>query len=118
MNSWRVEIPDWTPPTVNDLLRGHWVKKYRLKKAAAKLVAGYCVLAGVPEADGPRKVSLRLEGWPAGNLPDPDNLWKVLLDSLVSCRRLIDDSSEWCELGDVEVLRSKRRRTVILIEGE
>ena len=111
---WRVTIPNWLPISVNALLRLHWSKRSRAKRADAAVVAAHCNAACVPGAPGKRRVRV-LYRQRKGRLSDPDNRWKSLLDALVVCGRLVDDSPVWCELGGVVVERGAML-TVIELE--
>ena len=111
---WRVAIPGWLPVSVNALLRLHWSRRSRAKRADAAVVAAHCNAACVPGAPGKRRVTLRFRQ-PKGRLGDADNRLKSALDALVTCGRLVDDSPVWCELGGVVVERGTML-TVIELE--
>lgn len=112
-----VVIPRWHPRRLNELLAcRHWGKRHRLKKADQNMVAAYCHQAGVPLAAGKRRVSLRITLGPRQRGADPDAYWKVLLDALVECGRLKDDSRQWCEVTPVEYDRGPERVTTITME--
>lgn len=113
-----IVIPDWRPALLNELMRSHWSKVGRLKRRDREMVAAYSRLANVPPARGPRRVGLIIGGnrYPE-RAPDPDGVWKSLLDALVHARMLIDDSAEWCELKrPVFHRRPEGFRTVITLE--
>ncbi len=114
--AWTVEIPSWAPPSLNRLLRLHWAKAGRLKKRVYHTVAVACFAARVPQAKGKRRVSLSVVVTGQTGIADPDNLWKVLLDACVACGALVDDSAQWCALGEVKVERGKTRSTCITLE--
>lgn len=111
-----VAIPDWRPALANDLAAaGHWAGRARRKRADLQLVAAYCVLAGVPLATLPRRVSLEILG-PFRRLPDPDAPWKSVLDALVGCGRLVDDSALWCQLAAPAFEYRPKYATTITLE--
>lgn len=115
--TYKVTIPDWHPPLLNQLLRQHWGKRHRTKKAAYEIVHCYCRMAAVPVATCKRRVSLVITLSPKQRRPpDPDGFWKVLLDALVECGRLCDDGPKHCECGTVEYNRGDQQETVIVIE--
>ncbi len=117
--SWHLTLEAWTPPSCNRLWKaGHWSVGHRLKRDAAAVVAVALLLAAppVPRATGRRRVGVAVTVSGRSGLPDPDNLWKVLLDALVAHGLVVDDSSAWCELGGVTVGRAAARRTVITLE--
>src|SRR4051812_3998506 len=95
MGRWTVVIRHWRPHTDNQLARRRR-GKIRMKKEDRKAVAAWA-FAVVPRAEGKRRVRLTVVQRDARHRPDPTNLWKSLLDALVHCKLLIDDSAEWCE---------------------
>jgi hypothetical protein len=101
-----VEIPDWRPATVNELLT-HPMESARLKRRDREVVWAYCKLANVPEARGRRRVSVRV-ACARGRPIDPDSIHKSLLDALVHAGALADDAAKWCELGPVVIERGPR----------
>lgn len=113
--TWRVEIPDWHPARLNQLLRNRWVRR-DLRQLDDDMVAAYCRLAEVTRATLRRRVSLEITLTPRQRGADPDCWWKSVLDALVNCGAIRDDSVRWVELGAVVVRKGKRRQTIILIE--
>jgi Holliday junction resolvase RusA-like endonuclease len=112
-----IQIPDWLPPTVNQLTRGKLRHRIRLGKACRNMVAVYAYAAGVTPAEGKRRVTIRLFLGPQRKGADSDGYWKAILDSLVSARVLRDDSRHWCELAPVEfVEHSAADATTIIVE--
>ena len=111
----RIIIPDWVPVSVNQLTRS-WRRANRLKAHDREMVAVYARVQQVPAAICKRRVSVTITVDHAGHRPDPDNLLKSLLDALVQCGRLVDDSIQWCELGPVVVEIGSMRQTVIQLE--
>lgn len=111
--SYRVDIPDFLPVSVNALLALHWSKRSRLKSADAAVVAAMCNHHGVPKATGKRRVSVTFRQ-SRGRFADEDNRKKSLLDSLVACGRLVDDSPAWCEQGGVATERGPNRTVIVL----
>ena len=114
MASHVLTIDGWRPVSLNHLLKSHWAKRGRRKRHDRDMVALHALAQRVPQATGRRRISVLVEG--IRRLPDPDNLLKSLLDAAVACGLLVDDSGEWCELGDIEVTRGKTDRTVITLE--
>jgi Holliday junction resolvase RusA-like endonuclease len=93
-----ITIPHWTPTSVNQQAKGHWSQFYKKKTADKQLMAYYCREQRIPGARGKRMVHtyMILEPKP-GRKVDPDNVMKVLLDSLKHARMIIDDSDKWCD---------------------
>lgn len=108
-----VTIPGWVPTSVNTLLETHPKRRGRYKRADALVVDAYCGSQDVPEARGKRRVRLAMRD-PSGR-GDPDNFLKSGLDALVTCKRLVDDSSRYCEI-DKPTLEAGPRQTVITLE--
>ena len=113
-----VWIARWQPARLNQWDGKHWAIRARAKKADAEVIGVAVRLAGVPEATGRRRVSLsvRFGLSKKGPTPDPDGFLKSTLDALVHSRRLIDDSGEWCEIGDIETRKTDQPGTLITLE--
>jgi hypothetical protein len=108
-------VPSWHPSTVNALMRS--VRgRIRLKKQDRELITVYARLAGVPRAEGRRRISLNITLGPGQRACDPDAYWKSLLDGLVVAGLLVDDNRNWCELGEVRFDRGPARATTITLE--
>jgi hypothetical protein len=107
------EIPDWTPCPVNALMQ-RVATRIRRKKEARMLVVAYALNADIPKASSKRRVRLTITA--PGRLPDPDGVLKSMLDCLVAARLLVDDSGDWCELGQVKVERGPARMTCVQLE--
>lgn len=106
-------IPGYLPTPLNRLLRMHWSRRGKHQAGASALVAGYARLAGVPRAEGRRRVSLTFRGGRA----DPDARLKLILDALVRASLLVDDGEAWCVIGEVRNTgRRGDRATVITLE--
>jgi len=121
----RLEIPDWLPSSINDLMRMHFHARNRLLKGEAELVAVYFLLAKIPQAEGKRRVTLTFAapgvgGGRGAKVGDVDNRLKGLLDSLVKCGGLVDDAPAWMELGEIRAERGLKRTTIVLedLEGD
>ena len=114
MSTHVLTIDGWRPVSLNRLLRAHWARRRALKRLDRDLVALHALALGVPRAAGRRRVTVRVEA--RGTPPDPDAALKSLLDALVACGQLIDDSGEWCELGPPTAVRGREDRTVVTLE--
>lgn len=114
--SWTIEIPGWTPPSLNSLLYKHWSVARRTKRAAMDVVAGSCLEAGVTRAIRRRRVSIAVTVKQRSHMLDGDNVPKSVLDAMKHAGAIVDDSAEWCELAPVEVRVGDRRGTVIFLE--
>lgn len=110
--TWTFRVPGYLPPTLNTLLRRHWTYRRRAQKECSQLVACYARQAGVPAAAGRRRVTLAFSSPrpPA----DPDARLKLLLDALVACGALADDSPRLCEPAPPLSLKGPRGVTITL----
>jgi hypothetical protein len=113
--TYTLTIPSWHPARLNQLL-GSVRARIRLKKSDRELVTWYSKAAGIPLANGPRRVSLRITLGPRQRAGDPDAYWKSTLDALVCAGLLLDDSRKWVQLGDVLFERGPERMTAIVLE--
>ncbi len=111
-----VVIDRWHPTALNRLMHGHWATGARRKKVDRRIIEAYCYLAQVPPAAVKRRVTLTIVLGPGQRAPDPDSLWKSLLDGLTHCRALKNDSRQWVELMPVEFERGKEKGTRIVLE--
>jgi hypothetical protein len=112
--TWVLTVPNWHPCPLNKLIGCHHGTAHARRAADQRRLADEMALAGVPEARCRRRVSLRVVLGPRQRACDPDAFWKSTLDALVACRRLVDDSRTWCELGTVEFDRGKKATVVTL----
>lgn len=111
-----ITIPNWHPTRLNRLINCHWATRNRRKKRDYEMLAVYAMQASVPKATTARKVLLHLTMAPRQHKPDADSLWKGLLDGLVSCGQLVNDSPKWCVLGSVSFDRGTEAATRITLE--
>lgn len=113
---WTVEIPDWHPSTLNNLLKRHWATRARIKKQDEEFILFYSLAAGVPKAKGKRRVGQVLTLARRDRRRDNDGAWKTVLDGLVKARMLVDDSPDWVETTEPTYERGRFRKTLIVIE--
>lgn len=106
------EIPNYLPPSLNDLLRCHWRKRNRLKREAAQLVGVYFSQSDIPKARAKRVVQITLRVPNRSHRQDDDNCRKLILDGLRDCGAIVNDSQEWCLAPPV--LFEKGRRSVVI----
>lgn len=111
--SYIITISDWLPVSLNDLVRG-WESARHRKHFDRQMIGIYARVANVPIAAGKRAVLIRLTQT-VGRARDPDNCLKSVLDALVACGRLKDDSARWC-MASVELRRGPRRLTEIILD--
>jgi hypothetical protein len=111
-----INIPDYLPPTVNELTRGKIRTRIRLGKSCRNMIFAYSFSAGVTPAEGKRRVTIRLSLGPGCRGGDVDAYHKSVLDALKHCKAIRGDTRHWCELAPVEYLRSSRDATTIVVE--
>jgi Holliday junction resolvase RusA-like endonuclease len=116
MPAWTVEIPGWTPPSLNRLLYKHWSLTRRLKRKAMDTVHLACRVAEVPPATGKRRVSITVTTPNRAHFMDVDNIPKTVLDGLRQAGAILDDKAEFCALGLVQALKGREKGTVIILE--
>lgn len=115
-----LRIENWHPARLNQFMGRHWSGGHKLKKLDREVL----FLATGPtckynQYEGRRRVSLHLILKPGQRSGDPDAYWKSLLDALVACHALRNDSNRYCELGPVTFGRAKKGEwwgTVITLE--
>ena len=112
MTQYTIHIPRWRPTPLNKLLSGHWSKAARLKKADKHMIWSHSLL--VPKATGKRRVDLHVILGPGMRRTDVDSMWKSGLDGLVAAGMLIDDTTEWTELGSVTFGRNKAEGSTVI----
>lgn len=112
---WTFRIPNWTPTPLNKILYGrHWTAGAKHKQSDAEIVAHYG--RGVPKASQQRAVSLHVVFPPGKRMPDVDAYAKSLLDALVHCGLLVNDSSAWCVLEPVQYSRGGHLASFITLQ--
>lgn len=109
-------IPLWHPPKVNELYSGHWTRRAKLKRQALELVTMYARMAGIPKAEGKRRVGLTITLGPRQRGGDVDSYHKSLLDCLTHCGLIRDDSPAWCEIEPVVYEHGVASATTIILE--
>lgn len=103
-----VGIPGWRPARLNELLGKHWAVAQRRKNADAQRLLVELQNHRVPKATGKRKVIL-LWGLAKGErTPDPDGVWKSLLDGLVRAGALVDDNALGVFCAPVQFVRGTK----------
>lgn len=116
--TYTMTILGWRPRSLNELMGFHHMTVYKLKKRDKQRIALEKMVHGIPDAVHKRRVSLRIVLQGRDKATDPDANWKSLLDALVACRLLVNDSSEWVSLGEVEYERGKRATVLTLTDIE
>ena len=91
-----MRIVGWIPASVNKLTtRDHWAVKRRIKGVDRDTVHAAAILSQIPVANDRRSVHCHVV-YPQGQRRfDRDNLRKSLLDALVSCAAIKNDSPKW-----------------------
>jgi Holliday junction resolvase RusA-like endonuclease len=116
VGTYRIEH-DSHPPRLNQLMGCHWATAHKRKMAYYRLLGTAAkAVAQVPEAKTKRRVSLEVILGYRQKGADPDSFLKVVLDALVWCGVLKDDSKEWVEIGSVSYRRGPRAAMVVVLE--
>lgn len=115
MATHRIEIPNWHPTKLNDMIGVHRNTKHALRKADDQMIAAYAMRDHVPMAAGKRRVSLEITITPRQRA-DEDCFWKSTLDALVNCQRLQGDDPARCQVGTCTIVKGDERKTVIILE--
>lgn len=115
-HKWFVRINNYHPARLNEYQGRHWSAGHRCKRLDRDVIAVHCLGAGVVRAEVKRRVGLEITLGPRQRGGDVDAYWKSVLDALVLCGAIVDDSKEWCELLPVTYVRGPRRATVISLE--
>ncbi len=113
---WVVTMLHYHPVPLNDLIGRGPMVVHGIKRKSDRRIGDEVALARVPPATAKRRVGLRIILGPKQRGCDGDAYWKVLLDSLVACRALKDDSRHWCETTPVEFERGKAKATILTLE--
>lgn len=116
MPTHNLNLDGWLPTTLNQLMRLHHHARNRRLKGDADLIAVEAQYQDIPKATGKRRVSITIRQRKGVKTADPDAYLKSLLDALVSCQALVDDSGEWCEIGSVRYEVSERKGLVVELE--
>lgn len=111
-----LSIPGWLPATTNQLLTRHWSNAGKLKRKDREIVATAAFVHGARKAEGKRRVRVLIVLPKGQRACDPDAPAKSLLDSLVACGLLRNDSHAWVELCPVEFARGERLVTFVTLE--
>jgi Holliday junction resolvase RusA-like endonuclease len=110
-----LHIEGFLPATVNQLLAaGRWA--WKLKKKDRERVAMHARLVGIPPATGKRRVTLTLTMGHRMRTPDPDGVWKSILDAMKYAKLIVDDRKECVELAPVRFGRAKVKATTVVLE--
>lgn len=114
--TYTMTILGWRPRSLNELIGFHHMTVYKLKKRDKERIALEKLVQGIPDAVHKRRVSLRIMLQGRDKVMDGDNVWKSILDALVACLALVNDTQEWVELGSVEYERGKRATVLTLTD--
>ena len=108
----------YTYPSINEWTTWHWSKRNRVKKDFITTMAFAINEQGITPFHVPVKIYIDLI-FPKKRRRDLDNYSpKFLLDSLVQCGIIPDDSSDWIpESPDVQIYIDKINRIDVKIEA-
>lgn len=109
-----ITIAKWRPVLHNEAQRMHYHTRARKKKQDEAIIAFHALQ--YPQATGKRKVSLHFILGKGEREFDVDAPWKNLLDGLVKCGALVDDSAKWCEQGGISFERGEKATIIKLVD--
>lgn len=109
-----IDIPDWTPTSLNKLLGRNRFVIGKIKKKDYFTVYTALLTNAIPHAKTKRRVSITITFKKL--VGDTDNYNKSLRDALVKHRILVDDSTKWAEFAETVVLKGDKNWTTIVIE--
>jgi Holliday junction resolvase RusA-like endonuclease len=105
--SYTLEIPRWRAALLNELM--HSVRdKIRLKKLDREMVCAYAWQAKFPPAVGKRRVSLHVTLGKGMRKFDVDAWQKSGLDAMKHAKLIVDDSTEFVEIGPLTFSRDPK----------
>jgi hypothetical protein len=113
---WTLEVPGWVPTRLNKLLGSHWAAAGRLKDKDANVLATAVMVYGVPKAEGKRRVRLHIVFPKGERAADKDAYHKSLLDGLVKCGAIRNDSHVWVEWEPPTYSRGDAKVTYVTLE--
>lgn len=110
----QITIPNWKPAALNEYVGKHWTVGHKLKKRDREMIKSHTIFQSF--AVRKRRVDCHIELGPKQRQTDPDSRWKSLLDALVAAEQLVDDTSEWCQMGEVTYSRGKLKTIITLTD--
>lgn len=120
--TWVVVIPNWAPPSKNEIRGTHYRREHKIKLATTQMIATYAFITGVPRLTdknaAKRRVTLAVEYPNHASLPDPQNLCDIFYDALTNAQMIVDDSAKWLEteMPVVSVTLGVMRTTITIEE--
>lgn len=97
-------IPNFRIRSLWEISTKNVFKNNRIKKADMEVIAYYS--KDLIKADCKRRVTIRCTIPKGARRLDDDNCWKIMLDALVKCGMLVNDSPKWVQRnGEVEWVR-------------
>lgn len=118
-SAWSLRLDNFALKSLNVLLRSHWGQRKRVRDEIQTrwAIAHQNAPWTIPPATGRRRVTLRVNySLPSRRPPDPDNIKKYTLDSLVQMRLLVDDTYEFCECRDGSPRKTNVPGVVLVVE--
>lgn len=106
-----IQIPNFHPVKVNELLEAHHYAAERLKRQTTEMIWAYA--KHIPPAETKRNVHIAIYR-ERGRLPDGDAFYKAVFDALVNLKLLIDDSVKWLSYQPTDILTGKKSTIITL----
>lgn len=111
---YRLWFPRWCPVRKNVYYECHWGTRKRLRKDAAKTLYYARKNAGIPRAEGKRRIRITIVFGKGQRAGDPDGYVSPLLDAMQDALLLKDDSYKWVETLPVRIARDWERPGTML----
>jgi Holliday junction resolvase RusA-like endonuclease len=117
-------LPKFLPTSLNKSVGRHWSVKAKQKNGDLEIVQHYAreqrlaMTLHLDAALPARRVNVRMVLPKGQRAFDRDNILKGLLDALVQCGLLVNDSPRWCQIGQIEYVRHDGglRETFVILE--
>jgi hypothetical protein len=111
-----ITIPDWLPPTLNQIMRGKLRTRMQLCRQCHKTIRSYGLAQKIPRATAKRRLTIKLTFGPGKRMCDPDSPLKAVADALVRAGLLRGDRYNDVEHMPVVFNRGPKSATILVLE--
>jgi Holliday junction resolvase RusA-like endonuclease len=113
--SYFIQIPNWHPVKVNELLEAHHFAAGRMKLKNTQMIWAYS--KHIPLAETKRIVHIAIYR-NKGRMPDADAFYKSVFDSLANLKLIVDDSPRWLDHQATDIHTGKKATIITLRDVE